>query len=128
MESRGDLLGELLAQLNAPLIVRIDSPDRTLDKGDVLVQGDKGTQCVRGKVDAKDGGSGTVALEAAGGNHPLGGTLGANLVSGLAKSEGLCLGKEVAQEQLVDVLAVVLNCVGSIHKRDEVSKELTPLK
>ena len=85
MEGRGDLLGKLLAQLNAPLVVRIDSPDRTLDKGNVLVQGDKGAQRVRGEVDAKDGRCGTVALEAAGGNHPLGSALGAYLVSGLAK-------------------------------------------
>ena len=41
VEGRGDLLGKLLAQLDAPLVVGVDAPDRALDKRDVLVQGDE---------------------------------------------------------------------------------------
>src|SRR6185312_11755610 len=43
----GDLLGEYLAQLDAPLIEGVDRPDRALGEHAVLVQGDQGAQRVR---------------------------------------------------------------------------------
>ena len=48
VEGRGNLLGKLLAQLNAPLVVGVDAPDRALDKRDVLVQGDELAERKRG--------------------------------------------------------------------------------
>ena len=53
VEGRGDLLGKLLAQLDAPLVVGVDAPDRALDKRDVLVQGDELTKRERGQRVAK---------------------------------------------------------------------------
>ncbi len=49
VEGRGNLLGELLTQLNAPLVIGVDAPDRALDKRDVLIQGDELAECERGQ-------------------------------------------------------------------------------
>ena len=62
VEGRRNLLGKLLAQLNAPLIVGVKAPDGTLNKGDVLVERDELAQGVRSQLGAKDRGGGTVAL------------------------------------------------------------------
>ena len=67
VEGRGDLLGKLLAKLDAPLVVGVDAPDRALDKRDVLVQGDELTKRERGQRVAKNRGRRTVALKAAAG-------------------------------------------------------------
>ena len=40
-DGRGDLLGKLLAELDAPLVVGVEAPHGTLNEGDVLVQGDE---------------------------------------------------------------------------------------
>ena len=41
VEGGRDLLGELLAQLDAPLVVAVEPPDRALDEGDVLIECDE---------------------------------------------------------------------------------------
>ena len=89
MEGRSNLLGKLLAQLNAPLVIGVDAPDRALDKRDVLVQGDELAECKWGQCVAEDRGRRTVALKAAGRDDLLGRTLGTNLVGCLAKGECL---------------------------------------
>lgn len=48
-DGRSDLLGELLAQLDAPLIVGVQTPHGALDEGDVLVQGDELAERERGR-------------------------------------------------------------------------------
>ena len=124
VEGGHDLLGELLAELDAPLVVGVDTPHDALDEGDVLVERDERAERVRREVDAEDGGRRPVALEDAGGNHPLGRALGADLVSGLAEGERLGLGEEVAEE-LMDVLAVVRNRVGRVDEGDEIRGDHT---
>jgi len=54
-------LGELLAELDAPLVVRVDVPDGALDKGEVLVVGDQSTKRTGGDLLCKDGSGGPVA-------------------------------------------------------------------
>lgn len=122
MEGRGDLLGKLLTQLDAPLVVGVDAPDRALDKRDVLVQGDELAECERGQRVAEDRGRRTVALKAAGRDDLLGRTLGTNLVGRLTKGERLGLGQEVAQEQLMHVLTAIGRRVGSVSEGDEVGR------
>ena len=97
VEGRGDLLGKLLAQLNAPLVVGVDAPDRALDKRDVLVQGDELAERKRGQRVTEDRGRRTVALKAAGRDDLLGRALGAHLIGRLTKGERLGLGQEVAR-------------------------------
>ena len=123
MEGRDNLLGKLLAQLDAPLVVGVDAPDRALDKRDVLVQGDKLAERERGQRVAEDRGRRTVALKAAGRDDLLGRALGAHLIGRLTKSERLGLGQEVAQEQLVDILAAVGCGVGSVGEGDEIGRD-----
>ena len=122
MERGRDLLRKLLAQLDAPLVVGVQAPDRTLDKGDVLVQRDELAQRVRVQRVAKDRGGRAVAGEDARRDHPLRGALRTDLVRSLAKGEGLRLRKEVAQEELVHVLVAVLRGVGGVDKRDEIGR------
>ena len=90
-----DLLGQDLAQLDAPLIEGVDTPHGTLNKGDVLVQGDQLAQDRRGQGRGHDRGRGTIAGEHAGGDDGLGRALGAHLLAGLAEGQGLRLGEEV---------------------------------
>ena len=123
MEGRGDLLGKLLAQLDAPLVVGVDAPDRALDKRDVLVQGDELAERKRGQRVAEDRGRRTVALKAAGRDDLLGRALGTHLIGRLTKGERLGLGQEVAQEQLVHVLTAVGRRVGGIGKGDEIGRD-----
>ena len=123
MEGGSNLLGKLLAKLNAPLVERVKPPDRALDKHDVLVERDELAHRVRVELDAKDGRSRAVAGEAARRHHPLGRTLRANLIGGLTKGKRLGLGEEVGEEQLVHVLLAVLGRVGRVHKGDEVRRD-----
>ena len=122
VEGRGDLLGKLLAQLDAPLVVGVNAPDRALDKRDVLVQGDELAECERGQRVAEDRGRRTVALKAAGRDDLLGRALGTNLVSRLTKGERLGLGQEVAQEQLMHILTAIGRRVGGVGEGDEVGR------
>ena len=54
-EFREDLLGELLAEFNTPLVIAVDVPDNALHKDLVFVHGDEGTQSFRGNVVHHDG-------------------------------------------------------------------------
>ena len=56
-----------------------------------------------------------------GGDDGLGRTLGAHLLAGLAERQGLGLGEEVRQEQLVHVRVPVAQRPRRVRKRDEVS-------
>ena len=89
----------------------------------MLVQGDELAERERGQRVAEDRGRRTVALKAAGRDDLLGRALGANLVGRLAKGECLGLGQEVAQEQLVDILAAVGCGVGSVGESDKVGRD-----
>ena len=122
-DGRGDLLGQLLAELDAPLIVGVEAPHGAFHEGDVLVQGDELADCERGQGHTEDGGGRTVAGEHAGRDDLLRGTLGAHFVSGLAERQGLGLGEVVAQEQLVHVLVAVLGRVRGVDERDEVGRD-----
>ena len=71
LDSGEDLLGQNLAQLDAPLIEGVNTPHGTLNEGDVLVQGDQLAQDRRGQGRSHDRRRGTVAGEHAGGDDPL---------------------------------------------------------
>ena len=53
-DRRGNLQGELLAELDTPLVEGIDTPHGTLHEGDVLVQGDEFSDCLLYTSDAAD--------------------------------------------------------------------------
>src|SRR4051794_8077249 len=52
---RGELRGELLAQLDAPLVERVDVPDRGFREHLVLVERDQAAQHARGQLAVKEG-------------------------------------------------------------------------
>ena len=118
VERRCDLLGKLLAQLDAPLVEGIKPPHRALDKDDVLVERDELAERVRVQLDAKDGRGRTVAGKAARGHHPLGSPLRSNLVGSLSKGESLGLREEVGEEQLVHVLLAVLGNIRVAYRAE----------
>ena len=86
----------------------------------MLVQGDQLAQDRGGQGGGHDRRRGTVAGEHAGGDDGLGRALGAHLFAGLAECQGLGLGEEVRQEQLVHVGVAIAQRPRRVRKRDEV--------
>ena len=107
-----DLAGQLLAELDAPLVEAVDVPDHALDEDLVLVERDQRAQAVRRELLVEDRGGRAVAGEDLVGDElvqrlarqALLLQLGARLGLGLAEGQGLGLGEEVG-EQLVLVVA-----------------------
>ena len=60
---REDLLGELLAEFNTPLVVAVDVPDHALREDLVFVHGDEGAERFRRNVVHHDGVGRLVAFE-----------------------------------------------------------------
>ena len=123
---RKDLLGELLAEFNTPLVVTVDVPDNALGEDLVFVHGDEGTERFRRNVVHHDGVGRLVAFE-----HLVRGEecdflfalavlaeffLG--LGERLAVHQGFGLCKEVAEQLLV----VVADLVVAVCRGDEVAR------
>ena len=89
---------EDLAQLNAPLVERVDVPDDTLGEGDVLIVRNQCAQSPRGDLVGQNRGGRAVAQEDLVGLELIGGTLSYHLIASLADHEGLRLGKEVRSQ------------------------------
>lgn len=123
---REDLLGELLAEFNTPLVVAVDVPDNALREDLVFVHGDEGAEAFRAHVVHHDGVCRLVAFEhlvrgeecdflfalACGAEFFLG------LGEGLAVHEGFGLGEEVREELLVMVAELVV----AVGRGDEVAR------
>ena len=125
-EFREDLLGELLAEFNTPLVVAVDVPDNALREDLVLVHGDEGAERFRRNVVHHDGVGRLVAFE-----HLVrceecdfffGLTILAefflSLGERLAVHQGFGLGKEVGEQLLV----VIANLVVAVGRGDEVAR------
>ena len=115
-----DLLGQGLAELDTPLVERVDVPDGTLSEGHVLVVGDQSTQSGGSDLLCEDRGGRTVAQEGLVGNKLIGGTLGADILRGLANHEGLGLSEVVGGKHLL--VLVVLDGVVRLGGQDEVGR------
>ena len=63
LQLREDSISELLAKLDAPLVVAVDVPDDTLDEDLVLVHGDERAKSMGSQLGHHDGVGGMVALE-----------------------------------------------------------------
>src|SRR5918999_142448 len=107
-QHRAELLGKDLAQLHAPLVERVDAPDRALDECDVLVEGDDLAERGGGQLRREDGGRRPVARHHLVRHHLGGGALGGDLFGGLAERQRLGLGEQVGHKQVVHVAAVVV--------------------
>lgn len=104
---RLDLLGQRLAELDAPLVKAVDVPDGALGEGKVFVVDDQGTKSGRCNLVSQDGSGGTVAQEGLVGNKFVGRTLGLDLIGGLADHEGLGLCEEVGCKHPANVRIVI---------------------
>lgn len=114
-----DLLGQDLAQLDTPLVEAVDVPDGALDKSQVLVVDDEGTQLSRADdVADEDGCSRAVAEEALVGDELLRGALSPQLVVRLANHQSLSLSKVVGGKHLL--VQVVVDGVVRLGSQDEV--------
>src|SRR5437667_11799849 len=95
LELRNDPLGEHLAQLDAPLIERVDVPDDALGEHAVLVERDELSERLRREPLGEDRVRRTIALEHSMRNEALRRALGLDLLVRLAKSERLGLREHV---------------------------------
>ena len=119
-----DLLGELLAELDAPLVEAVDAPHHALGEGEVLVERDQLAEHGRRQRGRHDRRGRPVAGEDPRGDDGLGRALRAHLVGGLAEGQRRGLREEVGQEQLVDVgVAVAVQRVRRLGERDEVGRD-----
>ena len=96
-------LREHLAELDAPLVERVDAPDRALREDAVLVEGDERAEGVRRELLGEDDVRRAVALEHPVRDDRLGRPLGAHLGLGLAERERLRLREDVRHEDVVVV-------------------------
>ena len=123
---RKDLLGELLAEFNTPLVVAVDVPDHALREDLVFVHGDEGAEGFRRNVVHHDGVGRLVAFE-----HLVRGEecdfffalavlaeFFLSLGEGLAVHQGFGLSKEVGKELLV----VIADLVVAVCRGDEVAR------
>src|SRR5512139_144937 len=101
LELRDDSLGQLLAQLDTPLVERVDAPNRALGKDDVLVKGDEFPKGFGGEPPGENQVGRAVALEDPVGDEPIRCALGLDLLGCLAEGQRLGLGEDVCNENVV---------------------------
>src|SRR6516165_9884133 len=103
-----DVQRQYLAELDAPLVERVDVPYRALSEDAVLVEGHElAERCGRQPRQQKRVGR-PVPHEGAMGHEPIRRSLAADLLSRLAKGERFTLGEDVRQQHdmlLANVLA-----------------------
>ena len=113
LELGHDPLRQHLAQLDAPLVERVDAPDRALGEHLVLVQGDERAERRRrqplGDQDRSSAGCPGTSGAAPGG----GDALGRDLVARLAERERLGLGEQVGDQEVVVVAERVRRRAGT---------------
>jgi hypothetical protein len=106
VELAENALGKLLAELDAPLVERVDVPDGALDESEVLVVSDQQAERAGGDLLGQDRGGGPVAEESLVGDELVGSAFGLDGFGGLADHEGLGLCEEVGGEHALVLVAV----------------------
>src|ERR1051325_3379171 len=119
LELGDDALGQHLAELDAPLIERVDVPDRPLREHAVLVERDQLAQRRRGQAIQENRVGRSVALEDAVRHEPLGRALGRDLVSRLAAGERLGLREHVGEQHVV----MPADPVERLCERNEIARD-----
>ena len=118
LEFRDNPLGQLLAQLDAPLVERVDVPDRALGKDAVLVEGDEFAEGFRSEPLGENRVRRAVALEDAVGHEPIRRAFRLDLLGCLAEGQRLGLGEHIRQENVV----VPAERIERLAERDEVAR------
>src|SRR5258708_14607563 len=100
-EFRYNTLGQYLAQFYAPLVERVDVPDRALGKDTWLVECTELAERLRGQFLREDRVRRTIALEDPWGYEPVWRALGLHLLGRFTESECFGLGKNVREQHIV---------------------------
>src|SRR6267154_5945266 len=111
-----DALRQRLAQLHAPLIERIDVPDRPWGEDRVLVQSYQLAHGLRRQLFGKDRVRWTITFEYPVGNEPVGSAFCLHLFRSLAECQCLGLRANVGHQHIV----VAAQWVERLRKSDEV--------
>src|SRR6266446_4627986 len=101
LEFRYDALSQHFAQLNAPLVERVDIPDNALGEDVVLVESDELAERFRRELFGEDRVRRAVALEDAVGHEPLRRALSFDLLGRLTEGQRFGLSEHVRQEHVV---------------------------
>ena len=117
LELGDDPLGQDLAKLDAPLVERVDVPDRALGEDAVLVERDQRPEDLGREAFGQEDVRRPVSLERAVRHQPVGRSLGLDLLGRLAESQGLGLGKHVGHQQVV----MVAQGIERLGKPDQVA-------
>src|SRR4029077_417794 len=118
LEFRDNSLCQLLAQLDPPLVKRVDVPNRTLCKDTVLVEGDEFTESFGGESLGQNCVRWAVAFENPVRNQPVWCAFRLDLFLRLAEGQCLSLRKHVSQKDVM-VTAERIEC---LIKRYEVAR------
>jgi hypothetical protein len=114
-----DPLGQNLAELDAPLIERVDVPDRSLHEHFVFIEGHERAQDLRCELFGEERVAGPVSRKGPvwnqGCRHPFRG----HLRFGLPEGQRLALGEEIGHEKIV--LAALR--IQALAKADEVARD-----
>ena len=108
-----------LPQLHAPLVKRINLPDRPLHKNTVLIKRHQLAQNMRRESISEDGVRRTIALKNAVRHQPIGCSFGFDLFGRLAESQGFGLRKNVGQEHIV----VPAERIEGFYEGDEITRD-----
>src|ERR1700758_3362616 len=92
-----DTLSQNFAELNPPLVERIDLPDRTLGKDGMFVQSDEFTESLGGEPGGKDRVRRGCTFKNAMREKPIGRAFGFHLLRRFAESQRFGLGENVCQ-------------------------------
>src|ERR1700722_4313408 len=123
-EGRGQLIGHGLAQLDTPLVERIDAPDHPFGEDGVLVERHQLAEHRRGQPRGQDGGGRAVPGHDLVGDQRRVSALGRHLLGRATEGQHLGLGKAVGHEQILLVAVLVRR----VDEADEVGRdELRPL-
>ena len=101
LEFRDNPLGQLLAELDTPLVKRVNVPDRSLCKNTVLVESDEFTESFRSESLGQNRVGWAIALEHPVGHEPVRRALRPNLVGRLAESERFGLSEDIRNEDIM---------------------------
>src|SRR5208282_4550394 len=117
LDLRNDPLRQHFPQLDAPLIKRVDAPDRALGKNGVFVKSDQRAEDFRCQALCQNRVRRTIALKHAVGNQPLGRSFRLHLLRSLAERQGLGLRTDIGNQHVV----VPAQWIERLGKTDEVA-------
>src|SRR4030095_8427803 len=115
LEFRDNSLSQHLAELDAPLVERVNIPNDALCENRVFIKSHELTQHFRRELVGKDRVRWTVGLEDPGGHEPIGRALSFHLLWRLTKSERLGLSEHICQEHVV-MSSQRIKCFGKCYE------------